>query len=586
MTIALVLGLMAVAFVLLSLEWVPVDVVALGVLVVLLVSGVLTPAEALAGFGNEAIVVLAGLFVLTAGLRQSGAIEEVSHWLGTRRGGSRRRGAGLLFGTVAAVSAFVSNTSCTALFLPAGIGLAKRLGTSASRILMPLAFAAILGGTVTAIGTSTNVIVRGLLPQYGEAPLGLFEMAPVALPIVIVGLFYLVATHRLLPDRRPPGDGDTRDMRDFLSEIEVLAGSWLVGRSLAEADLRRQFGVNVLTVARGGPAVEARRDVRLAAGDRLLVSATAENLRRLVRDQGGVRWCTGGGDVPAGSPSGPTRWVEILLLPRSDVVGRSLGESHFRQRHGANILAVSRHGELVGGDLASLKLHIGDVLLAQVDSEARERLREQPGLLLLTDRAGRPPGRSALLAAAVFVGTLGLAASGVVGLAGSVLLGCLLLVATRCLTPQEAYQAIEWRLLVLIAGMMAYGAAMTKTGAADLLAGQLLELLDGAPPRVILLAFYLLTLLLTQPLSNQAAVLLVLPVAMDAAMTSGVSLRAMAITVALAASSSFLTPLEPSSLLVYAPGGYRFSDFWKLGFGLTLLALALTVGLVPIVWPS
>ncbi len=581
MTVLFMLGLMALALALLSIEAFPVDVVALGMIVALILSGILTPSEAFAGFSNEAIIVLAGIFVLAAGLRRSGAVDAIAVWF--QRNTAGRGGATPLFATVASVSAFINNTTTTALFLPTGLGLARRLGTSPSRILMPLAFASILGGSITVIGTSTNVILSGLLPQYGERPLDFFELAPVALPIAVLGLAYLLVAGRLLPERGTREIEGRYSLRDYITEVSVPEGSLLVGKTLAEADLHRNWELNVVTIVRGDRRTAAHRDDRIGVGDILVVEASADRLARLGEARGVLeaRHPVTGETLRPGS----TRIAEILVLPRASVIGRSLRETGFRQSHGANVIALCRHGELLDENLAEVRLRVGDVLLAQTDSESREHLLGQPGLLLLSDREGHEPRGRRWLPALIFVGALAAATFGLVGLGGAVLLGCLLMLASRSLTPQEAYLAIEWRLLILISGMLAYGEAMNKTGVAALVAEQVLSALDGGSPRMVLLAFYLLTLLLTQPMSNQAAVLLVLPIAMSAAAASGLNPRAMAVTVALAASSSFLTPLEPSSLLVYGPGGYRFSDYFRLGLGLTTLALVLTVVLVPILWP-
>lgn len=582
MSIAFVLALIVVAMVLLSLETVPVDVVALGVLAALLLARILEPKEAFAGFGNEAVIALAGIFVLAAGLQSSGAIGELGRV--TERLFDGRPGLAIpaLLLLVAAVSAFINNTTCTALFLPIVLVFAERVRVAPSRVLMPLAFASILGGSITVIGTSTNVIVRGLLPEYGEAPLGMFELAPVALPVALCGLVYLGLARRLLP-ARDAEIGARYPLREYLTDVEILPDSPLVGQTVREADLGRLHDLTLVALVSGGHATRLSREHRLAAGDVLVVEGSAESLLGLAKSGLVVRAEAKGGDLVR---SRGMNLVEAAVLPRSELVGRTLKESGFRQRYAANVIAVCRHGEPTMEKLGRIRLRVGDVLLVLGGSDAAQRLHSQRALVVLDSRSLERPRRGRVaVATGIFVAVVLAVSFGLLGLGTAVLAGCFLLLATRTLTPQEAYAAIEWRLLVLIAGMMGYAAAMEKTGAAALLADGVVGLTSNLGPHGILAGCYVLTLLLTQPMSNQAAVLVVLPVAMELAASSGINPRAIAVTVTLAASSSFLTPFEPSSLLVYGPGRYRFRDFLRFGAGLTVVAMVLTLVLVPIFWP-
>lgn len=586
MEIAILLVLVVAAMVLFSLETVSVDIVALGMIVALLATGILTPREALAGFGNEAIVVLGGLFVLTAGLRISGAIDPLGRWASRRAGRAPAGTVPILLTLTVLVSGFMNNTTCTALFLPIGLAVAQSTGTSPSRVLMPLAFASILGGSLTVMGTSTNVIVRGLLPEYGQAPLAMFELAPVALPIAAVGWVYLLLARRLLPERGTTAFDARHPLREYLTEVIVLERSPLIGRTVTEADLGRRFDLSLLAIVRQGEPVVAQPHDVLAAGDVLVVEGSVEALESVSRSRGlRIRASKGALDDAVGASK--IHLVEAVILPRSELEGRTLKEAGFRQRYRANVIAVNRHAGVLVEKLKQVRLRVGDLLLIEGGPSAAARLASQKGLLVLGTRpTSTQPPRVATIAAVTFAAVVVLAAVGPLGLAPAVLAGCLVLLVTRCLTPAEAYAAVDWRLLVLIAGMMAYGVAMEKTGAAALLAEWTVELFGAAGPRTALAGFYLLTLALTQPMSNQAAALVVFPVAMQAAESLGLDPRAMAVTVALAASSSFLTPLEPSSLLVYGPGGYRFRDFPRLGAGLTVIAFVMTLWLVPLIWSS
>lgn len=588
MEIALVLGLMAAAVVLFALDRVPVDVVALAILAVLLVTGVLSPAAAFAGFGSDAVIAIAGLFVLSAGLRAAGALDLLARWLRRRAVGSPRVAFALLLVIVAAASAFMNNTACTALFLPIALLLARSADWAPSRILMPVAFASILGGSLTLVGTSTNVIVGQLLPLHGQPTLGMFELTPVALPIAVVGIAYLLlASGRLLPAREATESlTEVYALRQYVTEVALRPESPLVGTRLADADLRPRWDLSLLSVVRHGVPLVPSPDVVFADGDLLLVQGEARTLLGLGSSRGFVVH-EDAQTLPAALAGTELALAEAVVQPRSDLLGRTLSELDFRRRFGANVLAVTRGGASQLYHLARIRIRVGDVLLLHGPADAVLRLQSAPGLVVLnaTPAPSTAPRRP-WLPVAVMGLVVALHASGALALPSAVLLGALLLFVTRCVTPQEAYAAVDWRMLVLIAGMIGYGTAMTETGAAAFLAHGVLALVGDLGPVALLACFYLLTLALTQPMSNQAAALVVLPLGMEVAAETGFDPRAMAVTIALAASSSFLTPLEPSCLLVYGPGRYRFFDFARLGAGLTLLALVAALWLIPRLWPA
>lgn len=588
MSAAFVLALLLVVGVLFSIERVPVDVVGLGLIVVLVVTRTLTPKEALAGFSNEAVVVIGGLFILTTALKNSGFLDALGR--GVQRLGHGRPvlSLALFLGIVAVMSAFMNNTTCTAVFLPVAIGLAKAEGIPPSRVLMPMAFASILGGSITLVGTSTNVIVSGLLPQHGLKPLSMFELTPVGLPLALLGLLYLVLVSRhVLPAHAEERLEQEYHIGDYLTEVVVQPRSVLVGKTVREAGFGGRWDLTLMAITRGESLAVPAGDDLIEAGDILLVEGRLETLLSL-GDSAGLRIRRGPGEAGGTQlQSQQSKLVEALILPRSELVGRSLKEADFRRRYGATVVALNRHSETVVEKLGKVLLAVGDVLLIHGEPENIQRLLSQTGLLVLTDHGTTYAARSRAvwLAPAIFALFVLLGSTGLVSLPGAVLLAILLLLVTRSLTPQEAYTAVDWRLLVLVAGMLSYAVAMTKTGAAQLLATTLENHLAGFGPLAVLAGLYVLTVFLTQPMSNQAAALVVLPIALGVAESLGINLRAVAVTVALAASSSFLTPLEPSCLLVYGPGRYRFFDYTKLGSGLTLIAMLITLLLVPLLWP-
>jgi di/tricarboxylate transporter len=587
MTIALVLAILLVAGVLFCFERIPVDVVALGIMATLLVARILTPAQVFQGLASEPVIVIGGLFIMTAGLRASGAMDQLARAVERLGAGSPNRMVALLLVVVTLMSAFMNNTTCTAVFLPVGLALARSANLAPSRVLMPIAFASILGGTLTLIGTSTNVIVSGLLPKYEQPPISMFELTPVGLPVAVIGVLYLIfLSKKLLPERLDVELGEQYHLRDFLTELVVAPKSPLAGLTVAQAGLGQRFDLNLLAIERGKQWITPEAEDRLAEGDLLLVEGKLDPLLRLGEGiELGIR--RGPGPAAPNLPDrGSQRLVEALVLPRSELVGRSLQEIGFRKRFGVSVVALNRHGEAMMEKLARIQLSVGDVLLVYGDEEELARLPTEAGLLVLSRHApvGQRP-RAAVLAPFIFGIAVLLGSTGLLPLSGALLVGCLLLFMTRCLTPQEAYQSIDWRMLILIAGMMAYATALTETGAAKLLAEGVNHLVGGVGPLALLAGFYVLTTLLTQPMSNQAAALVVLPVALGVAAHMGINPRAMAMTVTFAASSSFLTPLEPSCLLVYGPGRYRFFDFPRLGAGLTLIGFLLTLWLVPWLWP-
>lgn len=569
-----------------SERW-PVDVSALVLLLMLMLPGVITPAEALAGFGSETVAVLVALFVITGAITHTGVITRIGVRLGTL---SRSRPKLLIHGLLLActtVSAFLSNTVTTAVLLPLVLGTTRRANIPPSRVLMPLAYASILSGGVTVVSTSTNIVVSGELVRMGLPAVGFFEMAPVGLAVTLVGMLYLllVAPH-LIPERGSPDVLTRYDLRRYLSEVLVTPTSKLVGRSLRETRFGEVYDLRVLAIRRQHTRLLVPRpDAPLQADDVLLVEGSADDIL-LVKDRAGLEIKP---DFELSDPdlvSEQVRMVEVMVLPRSHLVGQTLKESAFRDRTGLTVLAIhtpEQEGARV--HLSNRPLEAGDMMLVQGPSE-RLRGLDHEGLLMLDDKSAHHPrkfkGRIALL---VFVGCVLLTASGALPMAVAFLTGVPVLLLTGCLTPSEAYESVDWRLIIMLGCMMALGAAMTHTGAAALLADLIVDHVSPWGPTVVLASIFALTVALTQPMSNQAAALVVLPVAVQVAQALSLEPRPFAMTVMLAASCSFLTPLEPSCLLVYGPGRYRFFDFVRVGGLLTVLVFLVCMWLIPWVWP-
>ncbi len=588
--IAYVLGLLVVALVLFASDKLSVDVVGLIVLLCLAVPSVLTVKEALSGFGNETILILISLFVVTAGIVRTGVVERLGLWLASVGSANPSRLTRVILGSAAAVSSFLSNTVTTAVFLPIMIGVARRTAVALSRVLMPLAFASILAGSVTLIGTSTNLVISSQLPRYGLAPIGFFELAPVGVAITILGLLYLFfLAPRLVPDRGERDMTDRYDLRRYLSEALIQPGSRLAGKSLAESQLGSAMNLNVVGIVRGERRTLAPGPhATLAENDILIIEGKAEDILS-VKDAGGIEIRP---DVKPELSDGDLqseriRMMEAMVLPHSDLVGRTLRESRFRERTGVTVLAIHSAG---GPDriekLSGIRLKPSDVLLLQGSLEALDRVRGGGELFLLEDvSAHHPRRRKGRWAAAIFAGSVAAAVTGLLPLPLAFIAGGVALVITRCMTPQEAYESVDWRLMVMIGCMIAFGLAMEKTGTAAFLSDLIVRHISGLGSTAVLASFFALTVLLTQPMSNQAAALVVLPIAVATANKLGLNPRSFVMCVTFAASCSFLTPLEPSCVLVYGPGRYRFFDFTRVGLPLTALVFVVSMLLIPVVWP-
>jgi di/tricarboxylate transporter len=585
----IVLGLILItALVLFAFEWIPPDVTALGVLLALILTGLVPAADAFSGFGSDTVLMLLGLLILTGTLVRTGVVDLAGRFVLRYTRANPKRLPAVIMAVTTALGAFVSNTAATAFFLPVTLGLSRRSGISASQLLMPLAFASILSSSVTLVSTSTNLVVSGLMARAGLPPMGMFELAPVGLPIAVAGLIYMLTIgRRLLPRHTTAADEDQGfGVRAYLTEIILLPGSPLAGKTLAEARLGEDLELTVLRVLRGPDQyLTPQAETRLEADDVLLVEGQRQQILK-VKDTAGIDIKA---DIQLSDPSLQTQeagLAEFIVMPRSPLIGRSLRGYQFRERFGLQVLGLSRLGEGLGRKLSRVPLRMGDVLLVQGRRANLAALAASGALRVLGEvDEKRPNVRRAPLALAIFAAALLAASFNWLSLPVALLTGAFLAFVTRCITPEEAYREVEWKALILIGCMLALGSAMQQTGAAQLLAGWIVAGLGRANPLWLLTAFFALTVLLTQPMSNQAAAIVVLPVALQTATALGLNPRTFAMMIAVAASCSYLTPLEPSCLMVYGPGRYRFVDFLKVGALLTVIIYALAIGLVPLVWP-
>jgi len=592
--IALLLVIVAVAVVLFSLERLPADVTGLGILLTLVLTGLLPPEQAFASFGSDTVVMIFGLLVLTAALVRTGVVDMAGHTILRLIGDNTDHLMVVIMVAAATLSAFMSNTASTALFVPITLGLARRTGTSASKLLMPLAFSAILASSVTVVSSSTNIVVSGLMTLYDLAPLGMFELTLVGIPIAVVGLIYmLLIGRRLIPDRGEPEELIQEfGIQPYMSEILILPDSPLIGRTLAESGLGRDMDLTVLRVLRGeNHYLAPQAELDLEQGDELLVKGQHDQILK-IKNAAGVAIKA---DVELSDPrlqDEDSRLVEVILLPRSPLIGRTLKGMRFRQRYGLQVLGINRRGENIYRKLSQARLRIGDQLLVQGPRANIGVLDENNVFRVLgTITEERPDLRRAPTALAIFVGVLLLAAFNVLSLPVAVVLGTLAAFLTRCIRPARAYREVEWKAIIVIGSMLAIGTAMEYTGTAEFLASQITMASRSATPTGqghavwLLSGFFALTLALTQPMSNQAAAVVVVPVAIQTAIQLGLNPRTFAVMIAVGASCSFITPLEPACLMVYGPGRYKFIDFIKVGSLLTVLIYGIAIVLVPLIWP-
>jgi di/tricarboxylate transporter len=586
--IALLLGLILVAVIFFCFEWVSADVVALGLLLTLLLTGLLPADRAFAGFGSDTVIMIIGLLIMTAAMLKAGVVDIVGRFILRHVG----KGVNLLLLAimlaVALLSAFISNTAAAAFFVPVAMGIAVKAGIAPSRLLMPVAFAAILTSSVSLISTSTNLVVSGLMTNAGLPPMGMFELAPVGIPIALVGLSYMFLVGRfLIPNRTAPsGLIEGFGIRSYLTELLVLPKSRLIGKPLAESGLGADLDLDVLRIVRNKDQYLLPRDnMVIAAGDVLLVEGPRADVLK-VKDTAGIEIKP---DVKLSDPnlrSEDTALVEALVVPGSPLIGETLRELHFRHRYGLQVLGLNRHGKNVLTKLSRIRFRVGDVLLIQGRKSNIPALKDEGMFSILNEVDEKRPDRlRALRTAVIFCGALTLAAAKVVSLPVAMMLGAFGVFAAKCVTPSDAYREVEWRAVILIASMLALGEAMTTTGTAKYLAELVASGTAGLHPIWLLGGVFLLTVLLTQPMSNQAAAAVILPIAVETAVHLGLNPRAFAMMIAVAASCSYLTPLEPACLMVYGPGRYRFADFLKVGGPLVMLLFAMALWLVPKYWP-
>ena len=585
----LVFGLLAATFGLMVWEKLSIDLVAMLAFGALLATGILSPAEAFKVFSNDAVITVACMFVLSAALERTGVIETIGRQLNRRVGRSDWSLLLVVLPIVAVISAFINNTPVVVVFMPILIALAASRGIKPSKLLIPLSFISILGGTCTLIGTSTNLLVSSTARQMGQAPLGMFELGKIGVILSLAGIAYLLTLGRhLLPNRDTLASLlQTTDSRQYLTEAVIVADSPLIGRTLTDTPLANQPKARVFEVIRAGDPVRLPLDqIVLERGDRLRLATPLSSVIE-INSLEGVQISPKSklGLELVGSQKAAI--VECVIGPNSSLIGRSIRETNFRRRYGLLVLAVHRKGVNLRQDFADIHLRYGDTLLVEGPETAVQELRDGRDFLLLLDVPHEARRRRKQWAAAGVVAlVVVLAAINVMPIAALAVMGAALVVALRCLDMEEAYASVEWKILFLIFGMLALGLALEKTGGAQFLAQGLIMELGPLGTSVVLSSVILIASVLTSFLSNNAVAVLLTPIAIQAAAALQVNARPFIIAVAIGASACFATPIGyQTNTLVYGAGGYQFRDFIKVGLPLNLLIWLLASVLIPVFWP-
>lgn len=587
--IAFVFLLLVVAIVLFITDYVTFDVTAIIIMACLLGSGILTPTEGLSGFSNPATVTVAAMFVLSEGMRRTGILniagdffsekmqENFTYWFFTL----------LLF--ICVISAFINNTAAVAIFIPVIMGIASKVGVSPSRMLMPLSFAGMIGGTTTLIGTSTNILVSSIAVERGMSAISMFELTPMGLVFIASGFIFLFTVgNKMIPERRKEEELTKEyEMQHYLTDIKINENSALVGTYLDEDELTKNLDLDVIRVFKRSENSSAQRNqIKLEGGDVLRIRGNVSEIKKLMKSENvsilpSKEW------MDKDLERGQDAIVEAVIAPESSLVKTKLGEFPFYENIGAVPLAIRQRGEVQHDDLSDIVLSGGDSILLSMSSERTAELENESAFVLVSkiDTILYREDKT-FWAIGILAGVVLAAALGITSIVVSAVIGVILMIFTGCLRTEEAYEAINWKVIMLLAGVLPLGTAMDKTGAAELMASGMVESLAGFGPTVLMSGFFLLTILITAVMSNNASAALLAPIAIEAASTIDVNPEAFLYAVTFAASLSLITPFGyQTNTMIYGPGQYTVKDFFKIGIPLNIIFWILATIFIPMIWP-
>ena len=588
MEITLTLLILLVAVILFATEWIRMDLVSLMVLLAVALTGLVTPEEAFSGFSNPAVITVAAMFVLGAGISYTGAISSLGEHLIRMTGHNQTLMIASIMLTVAFFSAFINNIGATAILMPVIITMARKTSIPPSKLLIPLAFGSLLGGVCTLIGTPPNILINSLLQQYTGEGFRMFDFTPLGVLLLTCGIGYMsFFGHKLLPERKSGTLTEAYQVKEYITEVEILEGSQLHGKTISQSMLERELNMKVRALLRNRQKFpQPKRNRKLYAGDILFLEGDPEGILKVRKEKGLA--VVPERDNPLPGVSGKDIVVvEASLTSTSNMVGKTLRQERFADTHGLRVLAIWRSGAPVVRKVDHVILRFGDVLLLQGSEEKVRHLAQGHGFLVLggVDPVSYRPRRAPIAVATIF-GVILLAVFGAIPIVISATLGALIMVLTRCLTAKEAYDSIDWPILMLIAGTLPLGYAMENSGAAKVLANIIIEGVGSFGPWIVLGAVFLITFCLTEVMSHAAAAVLVAPIAYNTAIDMAVSPQPFFMAVAVAASMCFMTPIShQSNALVMGPGGYKFFDYVKVGTPLNIMVWIIATLVIPLLFP-
>ncbi len=588
--IGLTLGIIVMALVLFATEKLRVDLIALIVLLLVSITGLVPKEDVFSGFANSAVITIWAVYIVSGGLFKTGVADILGSFILRLSGTGEARLIAVIMLVCGIMSAFMNNVGAVAVLMPAVIGISNKTKVPVSKLLIPLAFSSLLGGSMTLIGTPANILAQGILVARGLPSFGFFDITPMGIIALLTGIIYMVLIGRhLLPVRVTASDLKvSKQLRAYIGEVQVNPQSPLVGKKLYESKLGEEHDLIVLSVRRDGNLLtRLHRDFIIEPNDRLILQGSAQNLITAQDDLNLISQPNPDIDL-VDLDTEDSYIFEATLSPSSKIEGRTLKEVRFRDRFGFTALAIWRYGDVITERLRDTPLHFGDALLLQGPPGRVAALNDGNEFLVLQHVNIEKRGRKnkAPLAAGIMLLVIALAIFSNLGIATSMVIGSVLMVLTGCLTMDEAYDSIDWRTVFLVGGMLTLGIAMENTGTAQFLSNLLLGTIGDWGPTALLAGIYLLSALITQPMSNAAAVVLMVPIAVNTALGINANILTFVMAAVIGAATSFVTPVgHKANVLVFGPGGYKFFDFTRVGILLTVFLFVVSMIFLPILWP-
>jgi di/tricarboxylate transporter len=582
-----VFGLVVLAMGLFISERLSFDMVALLVMSILMLSGILTPREGLSGFSNPATITIAAMFVISDGIKKTGALESIGNYFSRLGRYNYWTALAVMMLIIAVISAFINNTSAVVIFIPIIMSTAAKMKVSPSKLLMPLSFASMFGGVCTLVGTSTNILVSSIAESRGLEPFTMFEFTRLGIIFLAAGFIFMFAIGiRLIPARRKETSlTESFNMNEYLTDIVLKKGFKHLGKKIDEIKKDWDLDLEVVRVFRKGESTASRESEMVEVGDVLRIRGNPKEIDKLLETEDiSIKPAENWED--ANLKEGNYALVEGVIAPDSSLESRKIKDIDFARKYGAVVLGVRKKGEVLQKEIEEVRLSGGDSLLLTVHYDQLQHIKNEPSFVMVSDievfikRRKKMPVAVLILAAVI-----GLAALKLVPLVSAAVGGVVLMVLTRCITAAEVYRAINWKIIFLLGGVIPLGIAMDRSGAADLISKGILNVAGDMGPHAVLAGFFLVTMILTEMISNQATAALLAPIAIQAAHTLNVNPHPFLLGITFAASLSFMTPIGyQTNTLVYGPGHYKFTDYTRVGIWLNILFWTISTLMIPILW--